>query len=106
MNLYLRNVNKKTASALSELAERRGMSRNDLLIEILENHVAANADTAAQTIAGFVRVDICADVAPDDDCDWCDQPFLHGEQYLVIRRDNVAPAVVCRVCATDYGAGS
>lgn len=105
MNLHLRNLPDRTADALSKLAERRSISRNDLLIEIAENYVSANAETTAQTIAGFVRVAIVGDVSLDDDCDWCDQPFTHGEQYLVMRRDNVAPAVVCRMCASDYAAG-
>lgn len=104
MQLLIRGVPDATNEAIARLAEQRGISKNDLLLTIITNYAESQSETASQTIAGFVRVDIAGDILPDDDCDWCDQPFLHNEQYLVVRRDGIPPAVVCRVCASDYNA--
>lgn len=93
MNIIIRDIPTSTSENIKRQAETQGVSQQQLLSRLLEQHFGQPA-----TVLGYIKIDRPGDYDIGDDCPVCDQPAQSW--WLQVASDG-AFYRMCNVCATS-----
>ena len=92
------SVSPETKQAYGDLSEATGLSLTTLLtvgVSLLRDYYRQ-----AETVVGYISLNLWGDLDPDAACPECDQPF--GDlPWIAVRANGATCAPVCSRCASS-----